>query len=80
MFPFFGLTQEYKLGLHDEVFSLVYYGKGGFTVSDVRDLPIYIRRYFIRRLKEEIDKKNRAEKDAYDSSKKKVSMPTFQKK
>ena len=77
----FGLTQEYKLAMHDEVFSLVYYGKGGFTISDVRDLPVYIRRFFLRRVKEEVDKHNKAERDAYNSSSSKTpKMPSFSRK
>ena len=31
MSAFFGLNLEYKLGLHQEIFSICYAGKGGFT-------------------------------------------------
>ena len=31
MFHFFGLSPNYKIGLHDEIFSLCYHGQGGFT-------------------------------------------------
>ena len=42
MFPFFGLTTEYKLGLHEEIFSLCCYGKGGFTWKYVDDVVMNI--------------------------------------
>ena len=75
MFPFFGLTTDYKLGLHDEIFSLCYFGNGGFTWQDVYDLPIHLRRYYIQQVTKAMEAKNKAEQG--EVSKSKRSVPTF---
>jgi len=75
MFPFFGLTIDYKLGLHEEIFSLCYYGKGGFTWNEVYELPIHLRRYYIQQISKAIEERNKAEKAEVNKSKR--SAPTF---
>lgn len=77
MFHFFGLTTEYKIGLHEEIFSLCYYGKGGFTWNEVYDLPIHLRRYYIKQIQKAIEERNKAEKSQVSKSQK--SAPTFSK-
>lgn len=75
MFHFFGLGPEYKLGMHEEIFSLCYYGKGGFTWEEVYNLPIYLRRFYIQQISKAIEAKNKAEQEA--SKKQNVSAPKF---
>jgi hypothetical protein len=75
MFPFFGLGPDYKLGLHEEIFSLCYYGKGGFTWEEVYNLPIHIRRFYIQQISKAIETKNKAEEEA--SKKQSSSVPKF---
>jgi hypothetical protein len=75
MFPFFGLATDYKLGLHEEVFSLCYYGKGGFTWDEVYNLPIHLRRFYIQQVSKAIEEKNKAETAQYNKTKR--AAPTF---
>lgn len=75
MFPFFGLTPNYKIGLHEEIFSLCYYGKGGFTWDEVYSLPIHLRRFYIQQVSKAVDEKNKAENAELNKSKK--MAPTF---
>ena len=75
MCPFFGLGTEYKLGLHEEIFSLCYYGKGGFTWEEVYDLPIHLRRFYIQQISKAVEARNKAEEDA--SKKQSTSAPKF---
>ena len=75
MFHFFGLGTEYKLGLHEEIFSLCDYGKGGFTWEEVYSLPIHLRRYYIQQISKAIEAKNKAEQGEMNKSKR--SPPTF---
>ena len=75
MFPFFGLTTDYKLGLHEEIFSLCYFGKGGITWEEVYSLPIHLRRFYIQQVSKAIEERNKAEKGEYDKAKR--SAPTF---
>jgi hypothetical protein len=75
MFPFFGLTPEYKLGMHGEIFSLCYHGKGGFTWDEVYNLPIYLRRFYIQQINKAIESQNKAESAA--SKPKSKAAPNF---
>lgn len=74
---FFGLTPEYKIGLHEEIFSVCYYGKGGFTWNEVYDLPIHLRRYYLKQIQKAVDEKNKAEQAEISKSQSKV--PKFTK-
>ena len=47
---FFGLPPEYKLSIHEEIFQLMLHSKGGFTFSDAYNLPIYLRKFYLKRL------------------------------
>jgi hypothetical protein len=75
MFPFFGLGLDYKVGLHEEIFSLCYYGKGGFSWEEVYNLPIYLRRFYIQQVSKAVEAKNKAESEA--SKKQSTSAPKF---
>ncbi len=75
MSHFFGLGTDYKLGLHEEIFSLCYYGKGGFVWEEVYNLPIHLRRFYIQQVSKAIEEKNKAEKAEYNKAK--GSVPSF---
>ena len=47
-FPFFGLTDEYKVQLHELVFDLCHYGKLGY--DSVYAMPVQYRSFYIRKL------------------------------
>jgi hypothetical protein len=47
---FFTLPTNYSLQLHEELFFLVFHGGGGFTFSDVYNLPLHIRRLYANNL------------------------------
>lgn len=79
MFPFFGLGLNYKIGMHEEIFSLCYHGHGGFTWDEVYGLPIHLRRFYIKKVQEAIETKNKAEQDAYNNTKSKSKVPNFTK-
>lgn len=66
---FFGLPDNYRENLMDEIFLISYYSKGGITRKDVMDMPIYERRWTMDRISEEVDKKNKAEKAAMNKAK-----------
>jgi hypothetical protein len=44
------LTPEERLQVHTEIHQLCYHGGGGFTLGDVYDLPVYLRRFHLRKL------------------------------
>ena len=64
---FFGLGPNYRPILHDQVFDLVYWGKGGFSWSDVYNMPVWLRVFYINK----ISKIHKKEKEDHDRSMKK---------
>jgi hypothetical protein len=51
---------------------LVYYGKGGFTWSDVYNMPVFMRTFYIKSIEKALKAKNEAETKAA----KKVRKPS----
>ena len=63
IFPFFGLTPEYKIDLHKLIFHIVTYGKGGWTWSDLyHNIPVFLRNYYVS----EMVKAFQAEREAME--------------
>ena len=48
MRTFFGLSDEYAESIYEEFFNLKYYG--GWSFFEAYNLPIVLRRWFLRRL------------------------------
>ena len=76
---FFTLPADYKIQLHEEIFNLAYYSQGGFTQDIAYNLPVYLRRFYLRKLvdvrKKENEEAERAQAKAKASAKK-PSKPT----
>jgi len=64
---FFGLQPQDKPDLHNQIFSLIFHSRGGFTHSEVYNMPTYLRFYYIKRL----EKEYQDEKEEYNKQKKK---------
>jgi hypothetical protein len=47
----------------------MYYGKMGWTYTELHSLPVYLRRYFYLKLTDIKKKESEAEKAAYDKAK-----------
>ena len=58
---FFGLTDEYIESVYEEFFLLKYHG--GWSFTEAYSLPIVVRRWFLKRLAEQLEK----EKEAIES-------------
>jgi hypothetical protein len=59
----FGLTPEYKLVVNQEIFDLVFHGKG-FTYHDAYNMPVHIRHFFVRKLQKYFEDQRSAEEKA----------------
>ena len=68
---FFGLTPKDKPKLHEQIFQLMYYGKG-FIHSDVYDMPIYLRNFYYKQLIDIRQKENDEIKKANQRAKSKT--------
>jgi hypothetical protein len=60
--------------LHEEIFSLIYYGEGGFNWSDVYDMPIWLRHFYIKSINKVLSEKAEATKKN-QPTKSKVQRP-----
>tara|TARA_R100001129_G_C5301581_1_gene242687 strand:- start:1392 stop:1622 length:231 start_codon:yes stop_codon:yes gene_type:complete len=72
---FFGLTPKDKPKIHEQIFQLMYYGKG-FIHSDVYDMPIYLRNFYYKQLLDTRKKESDEMKKAQQKSKPKLN-PRF---
>jgi len=55
--------------MQDQIFDLMYYGKMGWTYTELYHLPVHLRRYYYRKLAEVRKKEYDDEKAAVDKSK-----------
>ena len=61
---FFGLTSdnasEFRKNILTEVHEAVFHGGGGYTWSEVYNMPIYLRKFTLSKLKEHFENINKA--------------------
>jgi len=58
---------------------LIYYGKGGFNWSDVYEMPIWLRTFYLKSIEKALREKNEAQKKAAKKSKSSINRPSFRK-
>jgi len=63
----FGLSDKHIENVYEELFLLKYHG--GWSFFEAYNLPIHIRRWFMRRLVKQFEKENKAMQDAKKKSK-----------
>ena len=49
---FFGLAASDKVLLHEELFTMVMASNGGFRWTELYEMPTYLRKFYLRKLKE----------------------------
>jgi len=54
--------------VYQEVHELTYHGGGGFTYSEVYNMPIYLRRFSLKKINDYLKAKQQAEKEAIDKA------------
>ena len=60
--------------VYNEVHDLTYHGGGGFTYSEVYNMPIYLRRYSINRVNKHLEKQKEAQETAQKEAESKYRM------
>jgi len=76
---FFGLQAEYRPHIHEEIFNLLYYSNGSFTFDDAYNLPINLRRYYLKRLIQEKETEKKLAEEQAQKSKRSISKPAIRK-
>ena len=47
---FFGFKSEDRLGLHDNIFNIIWHGEGSWSWDDIYNMPVPLRRHWIKRI------------------------------
>ncbi len=71
----FGLSPEYKVYLHKQIFEISYHSQGAINIDIAYNLPVYLRNFYYKQLREVKEKESKASKDSSSSSQKRVSKP-----
>lgn len=58
LWNFFGLSNEDRILLYSEIHEIVFNGGGGYDWATVYNMPIWLRRFTFRKLKEHFEKIN----------------------
>ena len=57
---FSGFNSEYRLLIHESIFDLIWYGEGRWSWDDLYTMPVFLRRYWLKRvnakIKDDIDR------------------------
>lgn len=80
---FFGLNKEYRQIFRDEVYNLATKSDGGISLAEAWELPVPLRRYYLKKIVDEIERKNeviekqKGNLSMKDMLKKKPVIPDF---
>jgi len=61
---FFGLGVNYRPLIHKEIFQLVFYTKGSFPWLDVYNMPVFLRKFYLKEVEQAFIEKAKAIEDA----------------
>lgn len=73
MLTFFGLSPKHKPIIHAQLFEMVYHGHG-FTWSELYDMPVWLRKFYYKKMEESMTKQQEAAKTK-NTKKPKVIKP-----
>ena len=68
---FFGLTYEYNQRVFDQIFDLVFNSQGGFTYTEIYQMPVNLRSYYYLKLSNIIESRNKTQEEASEKLKNK---------
>lgn len=75
---FFGLTQtsakEHRSAVFSQIHEIVFHGKGGYSWSDVYNMPVWLRKFTFSKIKDFYDKEAKSIKKSQSSSNNSVEV------
>ena len=60
---FFGLTPDYREYLFTEIHEIVFWGQGGYSYEVIYNMPIWLRKFTFKKLKDHYQKSNTSDQD-----------------
>jgi hypothetical protein len=74
---FSGFNAEYRLQLHETIFDVVWFGEGRWSWKDVYDMPVFLRRFWIKKITRMIkDRADSIKKQQQQHKSNKPKLPT----
>lgn len=70
---FFGLTPEDKLRIYSTIHEIVFHGNGGYSWTEVYNMPIWLRNFTFNKLKDYYAEKKEAEEKAIKNANRQAS-------
>lgn len=75
---FFGFKPEHRVDLHDNLFNLLWHGDGRWDWDMLYNMPIFLRKFYVKRVNKLIEERNAQREAAIEKAKNKRksnSMP-----
>ena len=74
---FFGFKPKDRVDLHDQLFDLLWVGEGRWTWNDIYHMPLFLRKFYVKKLNSIHEKQKTAEKQRNKKSnpKDKIAKP-----
>lgn len=73
---FFGFDAQDRVALHENIFNLIWHGEGRWDWDTVYNMPVHLRRYWIKRVNAIIKDREDAAKERIEAMKKKHNQPS----
>jgi hypothetical protein len=74
---FSGFNDKYRLELHESIFNIVWFGEGRWSWQDIYEMPIFLRRFWIKKMQGIVKERNDARKASLQKQNKTpTSLPT----
>jgi len=74
---FFGLTPEYRLSVFNNIHDIVYYGNGGYSWTEVYNMPIWLRKFTFNKIKDTLLANAEVANQPTTSNKSKIARPNI---
>ena len=59
---FFGFKPKDRVNLHDQIFDILWIGEGRWTWNDIYHMPLFLRKFYVKKLNSIHEKQKTAEK------------------
>jgi hypothetical protein len=76
---FFGMDGSYKIGLHKEIFAILYSSNGGFSHNDIYNMPINLRKMYTSELINTKEKEKEQSRQTEDAPRTPMAKPPISK-
>jgi hypothetical protein len=66
---FFGFKPTDRPALHENIFNMLWHGEGRWTWDEIYQMPIFLRRFYVKQVNKIIHEKQAAAEEAYTARK-----------